>query len=895
MRNIIDYIKDRNTTFSESGYYDLGKFDPTNKFTALMPLANSGEYYAPNKYYYKMEVDFNDEDNRKEIFVIDKSLTPQTKIEDGKEVLVVQYYKRDDIYISEDTSGLLQKGASWNMNAEAIPHAVTLSKREEVEYMKELKGFGRNTNTINGLIVELNRLMGVDKPDSRDRSTLQGAINYLNDVAIKIDTLTPGKFPVIDHYGRLNSGDVVTDEWIDIKFDPNVDAPRMIVTHEYNPIPVNNTQHDMNGNGDTVSWPIYEYDDMGHMVGSAIHTETLPYNFKTIKVTNTEDDAVNAPSITIKSEGQIADNTQDILTFSASNRWVKLDNDTEDTVKVGHLLSPFIGETKPNHLYGLTQNEDHTKDTNALGDLDKDNTFEVPCLQFDEAGHILEARTHTITLPELYNKFTVSAESDSVTDMNYIVGTITADNMNDTITLTPGNKWIHMAVSGIAEAGTKDTDTIKIAHEVTAFDDGEANKEYGLTADETISDANNSFEIPAFKFDEAGHIRGARTHKLTLPFGFTKFTSVLNSTDNKDKTEGTIAIITPDTMTDTLTLTEGNKWICIDGDAENDNFTFSHYVNVFNEGSAETDLDNKQTFTVQELVWDRAGHLTGSIKRTYTLQDGFKNLAISNSGNASVSTNAIAVSDTLIANNQVDTATIDAGNRWLTFVANGKKVSMYHASAGTASILKGDTTNQTPVFGSTFKVLSAGIDQAGHVSSLEEHTVQIPLPSLNNDVVGGTASVLTKLSLEDTTGAFSTEHKNVGELLITGYSVASNVESITETDSINSAFGKVQKALNILNSDNTTENSIDYKVKNAIDDLRTELQDNCDEEFKTFKLIQDQITDGSEETIVNRVKSLEEKSLPEYKDLEDEGVYLMKMVDGNPTWIKIESWNGGKY
>jgi hypothetical protein len=33
----------------------------------------------------------------------------------------------------------------------------------------------------------------------------------------------------------------------------------------------------------------------------------------------------------------------------------------------------------PNKLYGLTQNEDHTKTVNDLGDLDKDNTFEVPC------------------------------------------------------------------------------------------------------------------------------------------------------------------------------------------------------------------------------------------------------------------------------------------------------------------------------------------------------------------------------------------------------------------------------------------------------------------------------------------------------------------------------------
>ena len=74
--------------------------------------------------------------------------------------------------------------------------------------------------------------------------------------------------------------------------------------------------------------------------------------------------------------------------------------------------------------------------------------------------------------------------------MDYVAGTITADNMNDTVTFTPGNKWIHMAVSGTNDEDTLDTDVIKIAHEVTVFDDGEANKEYGLLADETISDAD---------------------------------------------------------------------------------------------------------------------------------------------------------------------------------------------------------------------------------------------------------------------------------------------------------------------------------------------------------------------------------------------------------------------
>lgn len=895
------YIKDKNPKFTKgTKYYDSAKFtihksdadyetdvsgeiikDDEGKAIskcAVVPQGDTGHYYLPNKYYF-----FNGETGEYE-------LDTSQEAREG-----VAYYERNDIYVSNDDSNTFAKGSSWNLNALIIPNTVTLGKREEQAYMKELKGFGRDYNTINGLIVQLNRMIAADNYDTRDRSTLQGAINYLNDMIANFDSLTPGDIPIIDDYGRLHGGEVLGDKWVNIDINRNVEKPTLTITHKYNPVPRNNTSEDVNGKGDTFTYPTYTFDETGHQVGNAEHTVTLPYSFKTIKATNTEDDAINGPAIEIKEEGQIADNTQDTLTFSASNRWIKFDNNTEDTVKVGHLLSPFIDETVPNKLYGLTQNEDHTKAVNDLGDLDKDNTFEVPCFQFDEAGHILEARTHTVTLPEIYNKFIVSAETAEVANMDYVAGTIAADNMNDTVTFTPGNKWIHMAVSGTSDENTLDTDVIKIAHEVTAFDDGEANKEYGLLADETISDVNNSFEIPAFKFDEAGHIRGARTHILTLPFGFTKFTKSAHvTTEDADKTEGSGQIvIEPDTMTDNLSFGNGNKWICIDGNAENDTFTFSHYVKDFTEGTSTTDLNNSGTFTVQELSWDRAGHLIGSNKRTYTLPYNFKTFTVSNNDGKDNVDSATAADGSLIAGNQIDEMTFASGNRWMTLIADvdSKKVTLAHAKAGATSISKGDTESQTPKFGSTFKVLSAGIDQTGHVSSLEEHTVQIPLPSLNNETNGGVDSVLTKLTLEPIDGAFTAEHKNVGELLITGYSVATENSAVSATDSINSAFGKVQKALDTLNADSETAGSVAKSVK----DLKDELQDSCSERFNTLAKIESDINDGSETTLVERVQDLEKRALPHYNDLEDEGMYIMKMIDGQPNWIKLATWTGGTY
>jgi hypothetical protein len=111
-----------------------------------------------------------------------------------------------------------------------------------------------------------------------------------------------------------------------------------------------------------------------------------------------------------------------------------------------------------------------------------------------------------------------------------------------------------------------------------------------------------------------------------------------------------------------------------------------------------------------------------------------------------------------------------------------------HAAAGTASTSKGDTTSQTPDFGATFKVLSAGIDQMGHVASLEEHTVTIPKPSMTA-VAASDDLVLNSASLTDTTGAFSFGTKKVGNLKLTDYTSTSSL--LAATDTINDAFKKV--------------------------------------------------------------------------------------------------------
>lgn len=55
---------------------------------------------------------------------------------------------------------------------------------------------------------------------------------------------------------------------------------------------------------------------------------------------------------------------------------------------------------------------------------------------------------------------------------------------------------------------------------------------------------------------------------------------------------------------------------------------------------------------------------------------------------------------------------------------NGTVIS--HNNSGVTASSKGDTTNQTPAFGSTFKVPSGTVDSKGHVTAFADHTVKIP-------------------------------------------------------------------------------------------------------------------------------------------------------------------------
>lgn len=312
------------------------------------------------------------------------------------------------------------------------------------------------------------------------------------------------------------------NKWV--RLNGNNTTNTLVIGHEvHNIITTKKTDSNINGNGDSITIQDLTFDEAGHVTANQQHTYTLPYGFKTIKVANST--AITAPSSGVDANGQVADNTQDILTFEASNKWIKLDNQTEDTIKIGHNITTFEAGAA-NTVYGLATNQ-------TVTDIDNNNNqFNVPALKFDEAGHIISAQTHTVTLPDSIQTITISNGGNSVTttDTGAASGNLSAKTLTDTVTIDSGNRWITL----VADSDNK---KLTIYHNAP-----------GTQANTTITENEaptfgGTFNIPEIKYDQAGHISAVSTHTVTVPnvlTGYSKGTSgaALTATDTLNQAFG---------------------------------------------------------------------------------------------------------------------------------------------------------------------------------------------------------------------------------------------------------------------------------------------------------------------------------------------------------------------
>lgn len=257
--------------------------------TELKPYSGSGY-----KYYAKKDVARGDSINN---YLLSYSPATYYYRENGEYILDNNnepssdrvYYKINDLYVIEDTTGNFAPGAKWNSNVTNVDDGITLGTREEVWELQELKGFARNYNTIHGLILRINQMLEADNLLTRDLKTVQGSINTLNDIIHLFSNLNPEKIAVTDKYGRITTTGLIGDDWIKLTYK---DGSDISITHKYigedsakkkaytvNGEPANKT---LDFGGTFVS-PSFELktDDMGHL-------NKFDTSYKTLKMPTME-------------------------------------------------------------------------------------------------------------------------------------------------------------------------------------------------------------------------------------------------------------------------------------------------------------------------------------------------------------------------------------------------------------------------------------------------------------------------------------------------------------------------------------------------------------------------------------------------------------------------------
>ena len=237
LQNGVDYIfsTDENMPTGEKEWYELSE----KSIKSLSVI-----FYEPNKYYYELK---DSDNNITEIFDSSTSMKQPGGQVEGKTVQSNEslevYYQKRHLYVKNDTSGILSAGSVWN-SGYPVPSTITLGTLYkdnntigQTYEWKELIGFSRTLNTINGLIVKLNQFFKFDDTLTRDRDTIQGCLNNLNDLINDFGKLVPGEIAVIDEYGRLKSAEIFTkqntdsDSWISVDVDNSVTNTKITISH----------------------------------------------------------------------------------------------------------------------------------------------------------------------------------------------------------------------------------------------------------------------------------------------------------------------------------------------------------------------------------------------------------------------------------------------------------------------------------------------------------------------------------------------------------------------------------------------------------------------------------------------------------------------------------------
>lgn len=346
--------------------------------------------------------------------------------------------------------------------------------------------------------------------------------NCLNDSVLDL-SVEKGKKTYVANTIKDNFSINVGNAWVKSSLSDNV----LTFGHAVNEIPVETNETDLNAKiledgtaiADTGSFSTLtqmDFDEAGHISYKENHTYHLPHSFKYINTTgnanlvvkdlktisqNTDEEGNTETIYTPPQAGSLqALSVGSSLNINPANKWIQTSLIQEESTNILNIAHNVF--EKINIVPGEVVLNNNKKD------------FTSSAIKCDEAGHVYEINTTTWTLPNNFSSFALSAGSP-----------ITPTSLADTLYFS-ANEWLALNYTQTED----NTQTLEFAHAVPV--NNANNKSINSSATNSLSPAfGGTFKVPAFTYDEKGHIYSADSYDITLPL-----------IDTKDSDEGNVLI-----------------------------------------------------------------------------------------------------------------------------------------------------------------------------------------------------------------------------------------------------------------------------------------------------------------------------------------------------------------
>ena len=181
-----------NPAHFEGDYILSSTLDASKNYYLLKHIDHLTQpFYVPGVYYYEYS------DN---IFEIDVS----SSMTAGRD-----YYSKDRLFVINDSSGHCPYGYEWNNYSVFIPASITLGRRTESLSFIQIKNFADGLQgSINSYLLQLENYLEVDNEDIRDKDTVKGALNLVQDYLYILGHLIPRRMLFVNDFGQIECSSI---------------------------------------------------------------------------------------------------------------------------------------------------------------------------------------------------------------------------------------------------------------------------------------------------------------------------------------------------------------------------------------------------------------------------------------------------------------------------------------------------------------------------------------------------------------------------------------------------------------------------------------------------------------------------------------------------------------